>query len=305
MTKNPTFSIVTPSFNQGDFIARTIESIWSQAGDFKIQHIIADGGSKDQTVEVIKDFASRLKAGQYQIKCQGIELEWWSRPDKGQSDAINQGFAAAKGDYVNWLNSDDIYYPEAFAEIAAAFARYPKVGAVYSNWVDIDPADRELKRNKVIPFDLNFEINTGNIIPQPTFFMRKAALDQAGHLNPKYHFALDYDLFIRIGQKYPIEYIKSGWWAGFRLHEASKTVSLADKFWPEERAISRHYGGKWFSPMLVSRLQRKYPKLIRPSLAGLFLKSIRANDMFSKGEYRLISQKLISNVRRISSRSKR
>lgn len=290
--KAPTFSIVTPSYNQGDFLGRTIESVISQAGNFYIEYFIADGGSSDNSVEVIKSYAKKLESENFKPKCAGIKFDWWSKKDKGQSDAINQGFTKATGDYIAWLNSDDMYKPGAMKEAAEAFQKYPDAGLIYTNWVDVNEDDEEIEFHKVIPFDLDFEINVGNILPQPASFMNKKALDEVGLLNLKYNYAMDYDLWIRIGKKFPIYYVDSCW-ASFRLHEESKTVSLTDRFWPEVREISRKNGGKYFSPLLSNHLKRKYPLLMKP-----LHKILRGVKILMGGNIKLFFKKLYVNIRR-------
>ena len=91
------FSIVTPSYNQGKYIEETIKSVISQEGDFSIDYVIADGGSTDNSVEIIKKYSKLLNDGRYPIKCNDIKFRWWSKKDRGQSDAINQGFNSTDG----------------------------------------------------------------------------------------------------------------------------------------------------------------------------------------------------------------
>jgi glycosyltransferase involved in cell wall biosynthesis len=259
--KKPTFTIVTPSFNQGDFIEETIKSILDQEGSFTIEHIIADAGSKDETVKIIKKYARALERGTYPIKCKGVSMVWWSKPDKGQSDALNQGFRLAKGEIVAWLNSDDVYQPGALKAAQQAMKAHPKAGLVYSDHMEIDGKSRELRRLELPDFDFGYVAN-GNIVSQPASFMRKAALDKVGLLNPDYHYAMDYDLWMRIAKKYEVIHVP-GYWAGFRLHDDSKTVALASKFYKEERAVSRENGGRFFSRIYLHRLSERRPFLAR------------------------------------------
>lgn len=195
-------------------------------------------------------------------------MEWWSRKDAGQSDAINQGWKKATGDYIAYLNSDDMYLPGALEGASKAFEAHPKAGAVYSSWIDVDEHDKTVEKHTgVIPFDLDFQINTGNILPQPATFVRKTALDKVGLLNPKYHYAMDYDLWTRIGQHFSLEFVGNDvYWAAFRFHPDSKTVTVIDKFWPEVREISRDNGGKFFSRLYILHLSDKYPWFILPIL---------------------------------------
>src|SRR5262249_50324954 len=136
----PSISIVTPSLNQGRFIAATIESVASQS--YKpFEHLVVDGGSTDGTLQVLRRYASLA------------HLRWVSEPDYGQSDAINKGVGMVRGDVVGWLNADDLYYPGALAAIADAFARYPDADVVYGSGARIDEAGRVVKEVAAVPFD--------------------------------------------------------------------------------------------------------------------------------------------------------
>src|ERR1035437_9764873 len=110
---HPVISIVTPSYNQGEFLAETIESVISQEGEFHIDYIIVDGASTDTSVEIIRHYDELLNERNWSIKCCGIRFRWTSGKDKGQTDALMKGFRIAKGDVYAWLNSDDTYLPGA------------------------------------------------------------------------------------------------------------------------------------------------------------------------------------------------
>lgn len=121
------FSIVTPIYNGEKYIAETIESILSQAGDFEIEYIIQDGGSTDGTLTVVKVYDEKLKMGSYPIKCNGITFKWFSEKDSGMYDAVEKGFARASRDIYAYLNADDRYLPGAFATVADIFKTYPEI----------------------------------------------------------------------------------------------------------------------------------------------------------------------------------
>jgi glycosyltransferase involved in cell wall biosynthesis len=248
----PLVSIVTPSFNQREFIDATIQSVLKQ--DYpNVEHIVMDGGSTDDTMKLLKQYE---------------HLEWVSEPDKGQSDAINKGFKRSKGEIIAWLNSDDIYMPGAISEAVAALQQHPDWGIVYSNLIEIDSTGKSLRRFVTDEFDLEQEINRGNIIPQPASFFRRGVIEQAGWIDERYHYAMDYDLWIRAARIAPIKKV-DGWWAGFRLHETSKTVSENQKFWAEERAISRKHGAPFFSPMYMHYLRTYHPRTYQVVGKGL------------------------------------
>src|SRR5438552_17185717 len=114
-------SIVTPSYNQGDFLGETIESVLGQAGDFEIEYFVMDGGSTDGSVDVIRRYAERVAAGQWAARCRGIVMHWTSERDGGQTAAINAGLRRATGDVLAYINSDDAYFPGAFQRVARVF----------------------------------------------------------------------------------------------------------------------------------------------------------------------------------------
>jgi glycosyltransferase involved in cell wall biosynthesis len=234
---NPLVSIITPSYNQADYIEQTILSVQSQ--DYPhIEHIVVDGGSTDGTVEILKKYP---------------HLKWTSEKDKGQSDAINKGFKRAQGEIIGWLNSDDLYEAGAISRSANYFHDHPEVDLVYTDFHYIDDKGKHLFTEKVSQFDYQRQLNELNLIPQPTAFFRKSVFD-AGYLNESYHYAMDYEFWLRIGRQHRIEKI-DGINASFRLQPESKTVTQLTKFFPEVFGISRKYGGK-----LVSRQNRSMLK---------------------------------------------
>ena len=111
----PKFSIVTPSLNQRPYIQETMESVLSQEGDFEIEYFVVDGGSSDGSVELIRQCAEKVSSGNRPVRCRGITMEWISEKDHGQSEAINKGLRRATGDFVSYLNSDDLYFPGALS----------------------------------------------------------------------------------------------------------------------------------------------------------------------------------------------
>lgn len=292
MAKNsPTFTIVTPSYNQARYLGETIQSVLNQAGSFSLEYIVADGGSNDGSVEVIKNYDRMLRQKEYPIKNNGIIFKWWSRPDKGQSDAINQGFKKSKGLYVAWLNSDDLYEPGALHEAQKVFKKNPDAGMVYGNYSEIDSRGEKLREISVPDFDLKKEISHGNMVPQPSVFMKRATLFKAGLLNPEYHYAMDYDLWIRIGSLAPVVHVEK-YWSRFRLHNDSKTVALAKKFFKEEREISREHGAPLISQHLINHLHKYHPRL-----AFLLIKAVRAHKLFTARKIHIFLLRFYQNLK--------
>jgi glycosyltransferase involved in cell wall biosynthesis len=292
MPKNnaPTFSIVTPSYNQARFIEETIESVISQKGDFYIQYIIGDAGSKDGSVDIIKRYDKLVKSKGFKPNCLGVTIEWWSKKDKGQSDAINKGFKKATGEYLAWLNSDDVYYPGAMAAALKEFDKDKNLGLVYTDFEDIDAESKHLENRHADPFDLERIVHVGNMVPQPASFMLREAAKSVGFLNEKYHYAMDYDLWIRIGQKYTVKKTK-GCWAKFRLHDESKTVSLEKKFWKEVWEISRKNGADITSPIFINHYFS-----VSPFLMTTINRIGRIYRMLRQGNFKLFGEKLARNL---------
>jgi len=292
----PQFSIVTPSYNQGEFLEETILSVLDQAGNFTIQYIIADGGSTDSSVKIIKKYDRILKEKKYPLKNKGVDLSWWSRPDNGQPDAINQGFKLAKAPIVAWVNSDDVYEKGAFAEVTQEFIKNPAAGIIYSNYTQIDGKSKIIQRADFIklglaPFDLEKEINLGNLIPTPSAFFNRKAVEKVGYINEKYQYAFDYDLFIKIAKEYPVIYVDA-YWSRFRFHDTSKTVSMEKKFWPEEREISRKHGGKFFSQAFINHHDRYHHRS-----TFVAVKAARTIKLLTSGNLKEIGRRLMNNLR--------
>jgi len=235
-------SIVTPSFNQAKYLEDTIRSVLDQ--DYPdIEYILIDGGSTDSSLEIIQRYADRL-AG------------WVSEPDAGQTDAINKGFALARGDIFAWLNSDDTYQPGAVAEAVAYLQAHPEVGMVYGDANFINSEGRAIGRFPARQTNLR-RLRQGYVhIPQQSAFFRAALWKQVGPLDPSFFFAMDYDLWVRLAAKAPMVYVPRIW-ANFRLHGDAKTINADDRCWPEMLRVHWREGGSWFSLIYAKYLARK------------------------------------------------
>jgi glycosyltransferase involved in cell wall biosynthesis len=213
----PLVSIITPSFNQASFLEETIQSVLAQ--EYRnIEYIIVDGGSTDGSLEIIQRYADRL-AG------------WVSEPDRGQTDAINKGFALAKGEFLAWINSDDTYLPQAVSEASAYLQTHPEVGMVYGDANLIDETGQVIGKFPARQTDYK-RLRQGYVhIPQQASFFRSSLWRQVGPLDPSFYFAMDYDLWVRLARFAPLHY-HPRLWANFRLHGAGKSVVSDDRCWP-------------------------------------------------------------------------
>lgn len=227
MNEIPTVSIVTPSFNQAGFLEATICSVLEQ--DYpRIEYMICDGGSTDQSVHIIRKYESRLA--------------WWcSEKDNGQSHAINKGWQRAQGEILAYLNSDDLYLPGAVSAVVDFLGKRPDVGVVFGDCQVIDAADRVRGLMRGQPFSVRRSIRNGEYILQPAAFWRRAVLDKVGLFDVNLRYALDYEYFIRVGLSFPVAYLPQSL-ACFRLHGESKTMSQHESHWREVMAVSQHYG---------------------------------------------------------------
>lgn len=227
-------SIVTPSYNQVQFIERTIASVLSQTGDFQLEYIIVDGVSKDGSVDIIKRLAD-----------QDSRIRWISEPDHGQSDAINKGLRLATGDIVAFLNSDDVYLSGALQSVVETF-RNQKVQWVYGRCQIINESDQKIikpvtwYKNLAGMFYHYWLLLIMNYISQPAVFWRRAMLNQLGYLKADEHLVMDYELWCRFGKQYPATPIRR-YLAGFRLYTTSKSGQRFIEQFQQEYAVAKRY----------------------------------------------------------------
>ena len=242
MTDQPLVTIITPSFNQARYLEATIQSVLSQ--DYpNIEYMIVDGGSHDGSVDVIKKYESRLA--------------WWvSEKDRGQTDAINKGFARAKGEILAWINSDDTYEPGAVSAAVKYLQKHPEVGMVYGDCNFINEDGSVI--GKFGSAQTNYRLlRQGYVhIPQQTMFFRADLWKQVGPLDSSFYFAMDYDLWVRIAARTEINYVPQTW-ANFRLHTSGKTIAADDRCWPEMIRIHYRDGGSFFSIIVAKYYIRK------------------------------------------------
>ncbi|EDX87624.1 glycosyl transferase, group 2 family protein [Synechococcus sp. PCC 7335] len=202
-----TFSVITPSYNQGQFIERTIQSVLAQEA-VTIDYMVCDGGSTDSTVDILK---------QYQDK-----LRWVSEADDGQADAVNKGIAATNGEIIAWINSDDIYYANAFQKVSQLFATYPDIQVVYGNANNIDLADSVIEPYPTEKWNYK-RLKETCFISQPATFFRRRLVERLGNLNASLQFCMDYELWLRYGQHTNFYYL-SDMLAGSRIYGDTKTL---------------------------------------------------------------------------------
>ncbi len=203
-----TVSIVTPSLNQGQFIERTLMSVANQNWP-GIEHVVFDGGSTDNTIDILQKFS--------------LPIKWVSEKDKGQSDAINKGIRTTEGDIIGWLNSDDIYYPDTIARIVTFFTEHPEIDLVYGQADHIDVNDRPFESYPTEPWNSE-RFNEVCFICQPAVFFRRQVVEQHGLLDESLHYCMDYEYWHRLaGAGVRFAYLEEKL-AGSRLYADNKTL---------------------------------------------------------------------------------
>jgi glycosyltransferase involved in cell wall biosynthesis len=261
MDKKPLVSIVTPSYNQHEFLEETILSVLDQ--DYPaLEYYVIDGGSIDGSIEIIKKYEKKLTG-------------WISEPDQGQTEAINKGFARCSGEVMAWLNSDDVYQPGAIRSAVEFLENNPEIGLVYGDTDLIDGSGRKIGRFNAQQTSYQRLMRGGVYIPQPAAFWRRDVWEKSGPLDPSFYFAMDYDLWVRFSKITTIEYTPQ-LWASFRIHLEGKTTTSEDRCWPEMRIVHKREGGRMISVFMGKYLLRQ--------LFGRLWNKIKFRSFESHGE---------------------
>jgi glycosyltransferase involved in cell wall biosynthesis len=242
----PLVSIVTPSLNQGQYIEQAISSVLEQ--DYPcIEHIVVDGGSTDGTREILERHA---------------HLRWVSEPDGGQAAALNKGFRLAQGELYGWLNADDYYLPGA---VSAAVRVIVETGCalVHGGWRQVDESGATIRDVKPVPFDFRQELEVANTVAQPGTLFTRAAFEAVDGVAEGYRYALDYELWLKLGGRFDVRHVDSVL-AAYRYHPTSKTVAESDGFIAETWRASRAHGARLRSPIFVDYyLPHRHPRMHR------------------------------------------
>ena len=253
-------SIVTPSYNQGQFIEQAIQSVQNQNYP-NFEHIIIDNQSQDKTKEVIKKYPN---------------LIFISEPDKGQSDALNKGFKRATGDIIGWLNADDKYLPECFKVVVNYFQEKPELDMLYGNYNWINEDNKLIKKRKELDFDLFMlkYLHTLYIPSTASFLRRKIFLDHH-FLDISLNYAMDYDFFLRLAlHGYKIKHINY-FLADYRWHQDSKSTQGVIKAAKErENSLLKHDHYLQALPLFQRVVARKILMYLARS-KRYFLKTIK------------------------------
>ncbi len=258
-------SIITPSYNQAQFIERTILSVIMQSWDFEIEYIIMDWWSTDWTLEIIKKYDDLIKNWKLKIKNKWIDFIWKSEKDKWQSDAINKGLKLSCWDIVTYLNSDDTYLSWNL-DLVVKYLWNSEKKWCYGKCIIIDKDDKEIR--KWITFYKNFmgkkysyaKILSENFISQMTVFWKREILDEVWYFNENEHLCMDYEYWLRIWQKYDPIYIPE-YLSNFRFYHTSKSWSMFSKqFWDEFRLAKKYSEWKYKFSLILHKFN--YYKII-------------------------------------------
>lgn len=221
----PQVSLVTPSYNQARFLEETICSVLRQ--DYPdLEYLVIDGGSSDGSVEIIRKYEKRL-------------AYWCSEKDHGQADAIVKGLQRASGAIFGWVNSDDVLLPGAINQAAVHLEQNPRTAVVFGDSDFVGAEGNFISRFRAEPFRpprMFFD----QFIPQPSAFMRRAALEEAGGINTSLRFCMDYDLWLRLALQGPVDY-SPNLWSRYRVHPESKSSNLKWLRWAETAEILRAF----------------------------------------------------------------
>lgn len=234
--KLPKISIVTPSFNQAKYIRSTIDSVLSQNYP-NLEYFVIDGGSTDGTVKILESYGKKFK--------------WVSEKDAGQADAINKGLRLSKGDLLAYLNSDDVYLPNALTAVGEYFTK------THADWITgdclvIDENGKKSKNNWLISGYKRFLMAlyspttlriADSMLPQPSTFWSRRAYQRIGKFNPKYHYVMDYDYWLRLSKYYRPHDLRVVL-SGFRAQPNSKSETSRDKLMAEGVVALKANGAK-------------------------------------------------------------
>ncbi len=226
MSEYPKISIVTPSYNQAEYLEETIQSVLSQRYP-NLEYIIVDGGSTDGSVDIIRKYENRLA--------------WWcSEKDDGQPNAINKGFSRSTGDIIAFINSDDLYLPGAFKSVIDGFKNNSVNKWVVGSTIIFGVGYETKIWSPIYPLNDAIWLRK-NILPQQSVFMRREVYDKFGTFDERFHYCFDYEYWLRLissGLKYNILNTPL---AAFRMHRLSKTISQTNEFYNNDVIIKNIY----------------------------------------------------------------
>ena len=256
----PKLTIITPSFNQAQYLEQTILSVLNQHYP-NLEYFIMDGGSTDGSLEIIKKYEPYL-AG------------WVSEKDRGQTDAINKGIRRATGDYIAFQNSDDVFAPDAFSRVADACREHPNTDVFFGDMYITNEDDVILEEMRAPKFCIECHIYEGMQVFNQSLFIKKSRLDQIGLLDESLRFVIDYEIIARLGVEPGVQFRHvAGFWGGFRVQPDAKSSTIANTVGLQEhQSIKEKYQPRLTSTLGAAFWQRycRLRKLLSFVLKGEF-----------------------------------
>lgn len=256
------FSIVTPNYNYGRFLKKALESVLAQVdapGAPEIEHIVIDGGSTDDSVSILKDWAA-FAAAQPAAKAGRYSFSYVSEPDKGQTDAINKGLRRATGDVVAWLNADEWYLPGKLALVDAAFERHPKADFLYGEPLFVDKDGKPIRVRYAHRFSKFVLYDCCCYIASCASFWRRRVLDDGHYLDPSYKVIMDGEYYCRLSKAgYRFRFLPATI-AAFTWHDSNVSNVLAERRGEEWLRIRRSF-------IRLSRVLSRYDRRIYRAIA--------------------------------------
>ena len=227
----PKISIVTPSFNQGRFIKRTIDSVLSQKYE-NLEYLVVDGASTDETIDILKSYGNKIK--------------WISEKDKGQTDAINKGMKKMCGEIVAYLNSDGYYLPGTLRKVADEFQKDKELSWLTGDYIIVDAEEKQIQSFvtwykdiwKLFPGKISLQLT--NYVCQPATFWKSELFEKIGYFDEGLRYTMDYDFWMRLVGNYKLKIVGDKFCA-FRIHKTSKGGVMYGKQFDEEMVVVRRY----------------------------------------------------------------
>jgi len=264
----PTLSVVTPSFNSGEFIEDAIQSVLHQS-KVSVEHIVMDGASTDDTTAILQRYP---------------QVQWTSGPDDGQSDAINKGFLRATGDLVGWLNADDYYLPDGLAAVAQAARLHPEADVIYGDCLFVDSGGRIVRSKVEHGFDLPILMYFGCYIPSTSTFFRRRIIDDGLLLDREYRVCMDFEYFARLAHAGCRFHYVPRFIAAFRWHGNNISLSRAARRAQERRQVQLKFSASEHSDSTYRMLAdaHRVKRVMRKVLSGNIARELQVRRMMGR-----------------------